>query len=145
MTDVIPRYTDPGQPGAPEARAKKAEALLCSVGCIMARQHRGECLVPIDDEPPPRARNTDPETSHQAARSMHGGAKGHRASILGLLGQRGPMNGDQIDEAMGWRVTSAGRRLCELVAMGLVERTEDVAPTRSGRKAGVYKLRVESS
>ena len=87
----------------------------------------------------PRARNTDPATSHAAARSMWVGAVVHRRKILDAL-LYGPLTADQLDEAIGWRATTAGRRLGELVKAGHVERLEATDPTRSGRQAARYRL-----
>ena len=45
----------------------------------------------------PRARATDPDTSHQAAESMADAAARHRDAILILLGERGPMTAAGLD------------------------------------------------
>ena len=88
-----------------------------------------------------RARPTDPATSHEAARK--GDADGQRGEILDVLriahfSLTGGMTADELDEAIGWRVTTAGRRLSELKRRGLVEACGQ-RYTRSGRQATVYR------
>lgn len=95
-----------------------------------------------DDYSPPRARNTDPETSHQAAASMAEGASGHRRAIMVALRTKGGMTGDALDDLLSWKSATACRRLKELVDSGLVVRTIEVRKTRSGRDAGVYRIRA---
>jgi len=87
----------------------------------------------------PRARNSDPVTSHQAAESMMGEAQGQRANILAALTMFGPMTADELDEKLDLRDTSAGRRLPELAEMGLVERLKDMRRTRSNRQAHIWR------
>ncbi len=89
--------------------------------------------------PPPRARNTDPATSHAAAASMQNEAGSQRAAIYAHLRKNGPAIADELDAALGLRLTSAGRRLAELHDQGLVERTEQTRDTRSGRKAYLWR------
>jgi hypothetical protein len=102
--------------------------------------------LPLFAEPAPVARNTDPDTSHDAARSMREAAAIQRAQIMQQLYAAGPegLTADAIDERAGWRPTTAGRRLVELVRMGLASLAygADLEPvtrlTRSGRAAQVY-------
>ena len=89
----------------------------------------------------PRARSTDPETSHAAGRAVD--ASGQREDIMDLLriarfSLTGGMTADEIDKEAGWRVTTAGRRLSELKRRGLVEKCGE-RRTRSGRMAAVYR------
>ena len=88
---------------------------------------------------PPRSRNSDPETSHEAAGSMAGEARAQRERILAHLRLHGPHTADALDEALGLRDTSAGRRLPELWDMGLACPNASVALTRSGRRAHVWR------
>lgn len=83
-----------------------------------------------------RARLTDPPTSHQAAAAVD--AAGQRAAILQALAG-GAMTADEIDAALGWRVTTAGRRLGELYRLGRARTTGATRPTRSGRAAEVWE------
>jgi len=88
---------------------------------------------------PPRSRNSDPDTSHEAAESMVGYAHAQQRRILIFLREHGPQTADYLDVALAMRDTSAGRRLPELKEMGLVEMTTMKALTRSGRRAHVWR------
>ena len=91
-----------------------------------------------------RARSTDPETSHVAARKVN--AEGQRGKIMDLMDSGRPVRiggwtADEIDEYIGWRVTTAGRRLSELLKHDppLVEVCGERL-TRSNRLAQVYRV-----
>ncbi len=91
----------------------------------------------------PKARTTDPATSHTAARMVD--AAGQRGRIMEVLraiyrdvGLAGGLTADQLDEMIGWRLTTAGRRLSELRARELVIPCGE-RKTRSGRPATVYR------
>lgn len=88
-----------------------------------------------------RARSTDPETSHEAARKVD--AEGQRGRIMELMRESLRDNNwtaDELDEHIGWRVTTAGRRLSELHKADppLVEKCGE-RKTRSNRLATVYR------
>ena len=89
----------------------------------------------------PGARRTDPETSHQAAASRVGKIAGQQERILSRLQVFGPMTADQLDQIIGWWVTTAGRRLPELAEMGSVRMLEKTGTTRSGRQARLWEMR----
>lgn len=91
----------------------------------------------------PRARTTDPQTSHDAARSMTESADSQRQKILLRLTRLGPMTADELDHSLGLRLTSSGRRLPELLRVGWVERLPEKRLTRSGRQAHLWKAREE--
>lgn len=97
------------------------------------------CPETIDLFSPPRARSTDPETSHEAAESMVGAAGAQRAACLEHLRTVGPSIADEIDAAMDWRPTTAGRRLSELAEAGLARITSQKRRTRSNRNAFVWE------
>ena len=86
-----------------------------------------------------RARTTDPETSHDAAESMYDEATAQREHIHQWLIVHGGMTADGLDQALGLRVTSAGRRLSELEASGEVRKTDRKDVTRSGRYATIWE------
>ena len=84
-----------------------------------------------------RARSTDPATSHEPARQVD--AAGQRGLILNaLVVGDAELTADELDTWIGWRVTTAGRRLSELKRRGLVEACGQ-RYTRSGRQATVYR------
>jgi predicted ArsR family transcriptional regulator len=101
----------------------------------------GTLGLPLFAEPEPRARTTDPETSHEAAVSMSDAAASQRAEIYQHLLTVGPATADAIDLALGYRVTSAGRRLPELRDLGKVVMLEGTGLTRSGRQARLWAVR----
>lgn len=68
----------------------------------------------------PRARRSDPETSHQAAASMVDEAQRQKAELRAWLDRQGP-NGaiaNEADLAHDWDDGTAGRRFGELVREG---------------------------
>ena len=92
-----------------------------------------------------QARTSDPETSHAAAESMYDEARAQRGHIHLWLMDHGGMTADALDQALGLRVTSAGRRLPELEADGKVRKTDRQAMTRSGRSAIIWEAIVTQS
>jgi len=90
------------------------------------------------------ARNTDPDTAHDAALSV---ADAHKRKvydhILALMFEHGPLTDWQLAEKlsarMGERIiaTSAGVRRGELRNMGLVADTGHRGPTETGPKKGI--------
>ena len=90
----------------------------------------------------PRTRRTDPGTSGVADRrnrtlrrtSQYG------TILLTLVGWSTALSADRLDELIGWRETTVGRRLGELVELGYVSVLAEVADTRSGNPAHVYGL-----
>jgi len=88
---------------------------------------------------PPKARTSDPDTSHQAAASVEDSAETQRRSVQYILRTYGPKTADEIDAVLGWRVTTAGRRLPELRALGLADMLPETGATRSGRQAHFWQ------
>ena len=70
----------------------------------------------------PRARASDPETSHQAARSLVLSADNDRGLALLALVDGGPCHDFELAARTGKKQTSVGVRRKELVTLGLVER-----------------------
>ena len=89
----------------------------------------------------PKARKSDPDTSHEAGLSMTDEAATQRRQILEYLEAHGPQTADALDEALGFRLTSAGRRMSELLRKALVRRTGEKEMTRSGRRADLWAYR----
>lgn len=89
----------------------------------------------------PRARTTDPGTSHAAARSMRDAASAQRAKLLGAVRGSGlfGLTCAEADSQLGWRETSAGRRMSELRELGLVHDSGMLRKTPSGRQAIVWR------
>jgi hypothetical protein len=72
----------------------------------------------------PRARTTDPETSHEAAKTANVTAASNRGLALLALADAGPrgLNDFELASRTGKAQTSIGVRRKELVSLGLVER-----------------------
>lgn len=78
-------------------------------------------------------------TSYEAAKSMSRHAQIQVLRLYAALLDHGPMTCDEIDRMNEWRPTTAGRRVADAERAGLVEFTGETRPTRSGRKANVYR------
>lgn len=96
-----------------------------------------------------RARKTDPETSHAAARSIEGIAGTQRRMVLDALREMGEATDDEINAACnrgGMRVSLAGSgtRRNELVKDGIVVDSGKRKRTSRGRMAIVWKIREEA-
>lgn len=87
------------------------------------------------------ARASDPQTSTDAAESMRSAAEIQKRHIYDALVCWGPATADECDHRLGWRPTTAGRRMKDLIRDGLVERTDDKRLTRSGRWSHVYRVK----
>ncbi len=108
-------------------------------GCLSHISHPCEGCGRVGGRWPediPKARKSDPETSHEAAKSMTDEAASQRRQILEYLQAHGPTTADGLDEGCNLRLTSAGRRLSEM--KGLVKRTGEKGTTRSGRPADLW-------
>lgn len=95
----------------------------------------------IDAFTEPRARSTDPATSHAAGRAVD--AAGQRERIIKLMREYadlGGMTADQVDEFLGWDKSTAGRRMGELVTRELIEVTGETRKTRRAQFARVYRV-----
>jgi hypothetical protein len=88
--------------------------------------------------PQPRARNTDPSTSHAAAASMLGDpCRCQRAAILGVLWR--PMTAGEIGRLTGLSMEQVCRRLPELEQGGHARPTGQERPGPSGRLCRVWE------
>ena len=79
--------------------------------------------------------------SQEAARRIEGGADTLRARVLELLRAAGPLTDEEMQERLPMPPNTQRPRRLELVARGLVEDSGTVRPTRSGRKATVWRAR----
>ncbi len=95
----------------------------------------------------PRARNTDPSTSHQAAATItRTTVTDTQRMILEALQAHGPLTDEQlcqriaVDLSKPVSVSGIRTRRSELAADGRVIDTGDRQPTRAGRQAIVWGL-----
>ncbi len=97
--------------------------------------------IAIDFTSPPRflARNTDPETSHEAAARVREFAHGQCAEILNLLRKYGPMSPEQIAAHMAIDAYSVRKRTADLERAGVACPTGVTVPTVSGRRQRVWQ------
>jgi hypothetical protein len=96
----------------------------------------------------PKARNTDPTTSHQAAASVTVDTiTSTQARILDALQANGPMTDEELCQdiaattASPVSVSGIRTRRSELVTAGRIIDTGRRQPTRTGRKAIVWGLK----
>lgn len=93
----------------------------------------------------PRARSSDPDTSHHAARQVADAVGAQRLAIVEALAhakERG-MTAYELDEALGWRKDNrgrAGRRMKDLLTLGTIARTTKKRGTSGGCSGYVYVL-----
>lgn len=89
------------------------------------------------------ARATDPQTSHNAAESVHS-LNERRAAVLDVLQRYGPMTDQEIANAYeGPDQSPSGLRTRrkELVDMGLVRPAGFTRKLSTGRSANVWEIR----
>lgn len=93
---------------------------------------------------PPRARRTDPVTSHYAARRVDADvSESIRARVLHVLRTRGPATHEEILAVFadkGWDGSPSGvRTRCrELASAGMVRDTGQIRQTQCGRASVVW-------
>ena len=88
--------------------------------------------------PQPRARNSDPQTSQDAARAFRGKpCRNHYLLILGVMHR--PMTGREIAKLTGLSMEQVCRRLPELDRAGLARPTDVVRRSRSGHGERVWE------
>lgn len=90
------------------------------------------------------SRKGGPQTSYDAAGSMATAAALQERYLYDALMAWGPLTADEADQWLGWRPTTAGRRMSDLVRKGLARSTGQTRPTRSGRQADVYEAIKQS-
>ena len=81
----------------------------------------------------PRARNSDPLTSHLAAAALTT-ATDHYTAIHEALTLYGPAGKDRIAALAGLEPSQVARRLPEMRRLGLVGLTGEMVQSRSGRQ-----------
>ena len=82
----------------------------------------------------PRARASDPATSHAAAKRAASTAGGHREAIVDAL-VRGPAGQSEIAKRTGLTVAAVSKRLKELRDAGRIERCGECRSGTGGREA----------
>ena len=75
----------------------------------------------------PRARRTDPETSHAAARRAKHFADSHAGRILLALQLHGPSSARRLEQLIGLTLVQIDRRVSELRGMKLIRAQVDAA------------------
>ena len=73
----------------------------------------------------PRARRTDPETSHAAARRAKHFADSHAGRILLALQLHGPSSARRLEQLIGLTLVQIDRRVSELRGMKLIRAQQD--------------------
>ena len=120
-----------------------------------------QTTFPFDDDddekekkfPDPNARNSDPETSHEAAHDAKFHASHHRRLALFWLHKRGSLTDFELAELTGLQQTSIGKRRgeCMKATPKLVEVLRDAhgqkvkRPAPSGSNACVWTLTAEGA
>lgn len=90
---------------------------------------------------PPAARNTDPQTSHQASARNPGGRAGDcRAVLLAHSKHPDGLTDFELAGVVHRQQTSAGKRRGELRDLGLIASTDVRRPAPSGSPAIVWKI-----
>lgn len=93
----------------------------------------------------PRARRTDPATSHDAAASVRNMTQTHRA-LLALISLEGPLTDEALlllwNDRIAERISPSGLRTrrAELVDLGLVRDSGQRKPLESGRAAIAWEI-----
>lgn len=89
----------------------------------------------------PRARLTDPNTSHEAAEQASSLASQHYDQILACLQRFGALGKDGIANLSGLEGNQVARRMSELHRLGLVELTGRTTKSKSGRSEREWQFR----
>lgn len=88
----------------------------------------------------PRARRTDPDTSHAAAaRTSLTAASGRKLALDTHARHPRGLTDFELADLTGYAQTSIGVRRCELVRAGLIEKTDLRRPSPSGSPAIVWR------
>lgn len=82
---------------------------------------------------PPRARRSDPDTSHAAAAEAKQLQEDHHALILDALKHGGPLGKDGISARCSITGVAVARRLSELERAGLIRLTGRKVASTAGR------------
>lgn len=134
----------PGQPPIPPTKFLEYRELgdLIDEKCAGFLDEKGQ---PEPEFPDPMARNTDPETSHEAAADATFSASRGRRIAMFTLFDYGPLTDFELEAQTGIRRNSIGKRRGDCVPPGFVEKYEIDGelvkrPTESGSLAIVWTL-----
>ena len=94
---------------------------------------------------PPRARSTDPDTSHSAAARLNEFAAGHCRKIYAKLGAMGAASAEQLGDALGMDPYAVRKRLADLAHAKLAEATKEKRMTRARRAERIWRLTLPSA
>lgn len=94
----------------------------------------------MNTHPFPRARSTDPSTSHSAAEQADEVALRHYKKILDCLRRCGALGKDGIALHSGLESNQVARRMSELHQLGLVELTGRLAKSNAGRSEREWRF-----
>lgn len=83
-------------------------------------------MIYLDDIQPARARRTDPQTSHDAAKAAEKFATTHMGRILSALKAHGPSTPRELECHTGLTVVQLCRRLPEMQRQGYAEPTGEI-------------------
>lgn len=89
------------------------------------------------------ARSSDPQTSHEAASSVHV-TQGQR-EVLAAFEQYGDMTDEQLVERVTLTPSGARSRRAELVSLGIVRDSGSYATSSSGRRTTVWTMQERAS
>ncbi len=90
-------------------------------------------------EPPPRARKSDPTTSHASARNVERFFASHAGRILIALQDRGPSTVDELSATCGLQSQQINKRLPELERIRLARPTDKTRPSKSGMQERIWE------
>lgn len=90
---------------------------------------------------PPCQRHSD--TSRAAAEAIKPCTGAMRQAVYNYLLRNGPATDEEMQEGIPMSQNGQRPRRCELVAAGLVEDSRERRKTRAGKKAVVWRIRVE--
>jgi predicted ArsR family transcriptional regulator len=88
----------------------------------------------------PAARKLDPQTSHDAAKSMEKAATLHRAQVLNCLRAIRRAGAEEIGDLIGMDAYAVRKRLPELEDARLAKPTDESRTTRSGRSERIWRI-----
>lgn len=98
-------------------------------------------MIDLFNYQPVAARNTDPETSHQAAaRSPNIKAKDRRSVLMAHAENPDGLTDFELAAIVNRQQTSAGKRRGELRDLGLIAMTELRRPAPSGSPSIVWRI-----